>query len=49
VSDEIYDACCRELKTLEEEYPEFVTSSSPTKIVGTPLKNKSVFQKKKHF
>ncbi len=34
ISDEAYDALFRELKELEEKYPEFVTPDSPTQRVG---------------
>ena len=34
VSDAEYDRMMRELQTLEEEFPEFVTSDSPTQRVG---------------
>lgn len=34
VSDAIYDGLMRELKTLEEEYPELITPDSPTQRVG---------------
>ncbi len=34
ISDEAYDALFRELKKLEEKYPEFVTPDSPTQRVG---------------
>jgi len=35
ISDAEYDALFRELKTLEEEFPELVTADSPTQRVGT--------------
>ena len=34
ISDEAYDALFRELKELEEKYPEFITPDSPTQRVG---------------
>ena len=34
ISDAEYDALMRELKTLEEDYPELVTADSPTQRVG---------------
>ncbi|HDM76348.1 MAG TPA: NAD-dependent DNA ligase LigA, partial [Deltaproteobacteria bacterium] len=34
ISDEAYDALFRELKELEEKYPEFITPGSPTQRVG---------------
>lgn len=39
IPDEEYDRLFRELKTLEEQYPELITPSSPTQRVGAqPLK-----------
>jgi len=35
VSDAEYDAQMRELKTLEEQFPQLITSDSPTQRVGT--------------
>ncbi len=35
VSDEEYDAQMRELKALEEQFPQLITSDSPTQRVGT--------------
>ncbi len=37
ISDEKYDALVKELETLEDEYPELVTSDSPTRRVGSDL------------
>ncbi|MDP8216788.1 MAG: NAD-dependent DNA ligase LigA [Candidatus Kaelpia imicola] len=37
VSDSIYDALYRELKNLEEKYPELVRPDSPTQRVGSSL------------
>jgi len=34
ISDEAYDALVRELRTLEEKYPELITPDSPTQRVG---------------
>src|ERR1700761_445128 len=34
VSDAVYDGLMRELKSLEEQYPELVTPDSPTQRVG---------------
>lgn len=34
ITDEIYDSLTRELKGLEEQYPEFLTADSPTQRVG---------------
>lgn len=34
ITDEIYDSLTRELKKLEEEFPEFLTPDSPTQRVG---------------
>ena len=36
ISDEEYDMLFRELKRLEEQYPELVTPDSPTQRVGAP-------------
>jgi len=36
ISDEEYDALMRELKRLEEQYPELITPDSPTQRVGAP-------------
>ncbi|MBE0475666.1 MAG: NAD-dependent DNA ligase LigA [Coriobacteriia bacterium] len=36
ISDEAYDSLMRELRTLEERYPELVTPDSPTQRVGPP-------------
>ena len=38
VSDAVYDSLFGELKRLESEYPELVTSDSPTQRVGNELK-----------
>lgn len=38
VSDAVYDSLFTELKKLEEEHPELVTSDSPTQRVGNELK-----------
>lgn len=46
VSDAVYDALMRELKDLEAQHPDLITSDSPTQRVGgTPL---SQFQKVTH-
>jgi DNA ligase (NAD+) len=38
VTDDVYDSLTRELKILEDEYPEFKDSSSPTnRVAGKPL------------
>lgn len=37
ISDSEYDALFRELKELESEYPEFLTSDSPTQKVGSNI------------
>lgn len=37
VSDAVYDSLMAELKTIEKEYPELVTSDSPTQRVGSEL------------
>ena len=40
ISDEGYDHLYRELRDLEEEFPEFVTPESPTQRVGgVPLES----------
>ncbi len=36
ISDAEYDALMRELKELEEKYPQFITPESPTQRVGAP-------------
>ncbi len=46
VSDAVYDALVRELKTLEAQYPELIVPESPTQRVGgEPLKG---FKKVRH-
>ncbi len=46
VSDEIYDSLMRELRSLEEKYPEFKSPDSPSqRIGGAPLKK---FEKVRH-
>lgn len=46
VSDAIYDGLMRELKALEEKFPDLITSDSPTQRVGgTPL---TKFEKVQH-
>src|SRR4030042_6097275 len=46
VSDEIYDSLMRELRGLEEKYPEFKSPDSPSqRIGGEPLKK---FEKVRH-
>src|SRR3990172_1811992 len=46
VSDEVYDSLMRELRALEEKYPEFRSSDSPSqRIGGEPLKK---FEKIRH-
>jgi DNA ligase (NAD+) len=47
VSDAIYDSLMAELKTIEAEYPELVTSDSPTQRVGSELLGG--FQKVQHM
>ena len=34
VTDEIYDSLTRELRKIEEEYPDLITADSPTQRVG---------------
>lgn len=46
VSDAVYDGLFNELKQLEAEYPELITSDSPTQRVGNELKEG--FQKVRH-
>jgi DNA ligase (NAD+) len=46
VSDAVYDSLLQELKQLETDYPELVTSDSPTQRIGdTPLER---FEKHEH-
>ena len=46
VTDDIYDSLTRELRALEEKYPEFKEASSPTnRVAGKPLEK---FVKVKH-
>ena len=46
VSDEVYDSLMRELRALEEKYPEFRTPDSPSqRIGGKPL---AKFEKVRH-
>ena len=40
ISDADYDALMRELKALEEQYPELVTPDSPTQRIGAPISEK---------
>lgn len=47
VSDAEYDLLYRELQTLEEKYPHFVTEDSPTQIVGFTIQEK--FEKHEHL
>ncbi len=46
VSDAIWDSVFAELKRLESEHPEFITTDSPTQRVGSPLVGG--FKKVKH-
>lgn len=46
VSNDIWDSLFHELKTIEAEYPELITSDSPTQKVGSELQ--SSFQKVAH-
>ncbi len=46
ISDAEYDALMQELRRLEADYPELVTSDSPTQRVGGPLTNQ--FSKVRH-
>jgi DNA ligase (NAD+) len=46
ISDEVYDSLMRELRELEEKYPEFKSLDSPSQRVGgKPLEK---FQKVRH-
>lgn len=47
VSEAVRDSLKKELKTLENQYPEFITSDSPTQRVGSALSSK--FAKIKHL
>ena len=47
ISDAEYDKLYDELKALEEEHPDLVTSDSPTQRVGAPLSGR--FQKVEHL
>ena len=40
ISDADYDALMRELKAIEEQYPELITPDSPTQRVGAPISEK---------
>ena len=40
ISDAQYDALFRELKTLEEQYPQFIRKDSPTQKVGAKTSDK---------
>lgn len=46
VSDAVYDSLFSELKHIEQEYPELITSDSPTQRVGNELKGG--FEKASH-
>ncbi|ALX70377.1 NAD-dependent DNA ligase LigA [Spiroplasma turonicum] len=46
VDDLVYDNKLKELKTLEEKYPEYITSDSPTQRVGGQVSEK--FEKYNH-
>ncbi len=47
VSEEVRDSLKRELKQLEDRFPELITPDSPTQRVGAPLSGK--FDKVKHI
>lgn len=47
VSEDVRDSLKRELRALEAEYPEFITSDSPTQRVGSVLSGK--FEKVAHI
>jgi len=40
ISDADYDALMRELKAMEEQYPELITPDSPTQRIGAPISEK---------
>lgn len=46
VSDQEYDNAFRELKTLEEKYPEYILKNSPTQVIGSTVIEK--FEKVTH-
>jgi DNA ligase (NAD+) len=46
ISDEAYDSLIREIEAIEEQYPELVTSDSPTKKIGGEIL--ASFKKVKH-
>jgi len=48
VSDAEYDRLFRELQTLEEAHPDWVTPDSPSQRVGAPLPEGSKFQRVEH-
>ena len=48
ISDKEYDALFRELKALEREHEELITSDSPTQRVGAPLSEGESFDKVEH-
>lgn len=48
ISDAQYDKLFRELQDLEKEYPELVSSDSPTQRVGSALEEGSGFRQVKH-
>jgi DNA ligase (NAD+) len=47
ISDEAYDRLYDELKALEDEHPDLITSDSPTQRVGAPVSER--FQKVEHL
>ncbi len=49
LSDYEFDMLLKELEALEKEHPEFMTSDSPTRKVGSDLKTKSSDQKFEQF
>ena len=48
LSDKEYDALFRELKELERDHEELITSDSPTQRVGAPLSEGESFDKVEH-
>lgn len=48
VSDKEFDMKLKELESIENEHPEWITSNSPTQRVGSSLDSKSRFPKVEH-
>lgn len=49
VSDEVYDACLRELIQIEESYPELLSPDSPSQKVGSGQQNLFSLEKSKEL